>query len=502
MAGLPTIPLHPPHSKIRGVRYIVFIEAFGGCAMQIILLVLVILFSAPCAFAQGETKFLAFPFTCDVNQAGSFPRTDGVIHQILNYQKQRSLTVCSDGYAEFDGDSRGHEDCRPLTVFNFGIVCRGGNMSVPQVALRYHERFDYALSGSSLVMLFHPTYPASDRVTGRAVLPAGWGPLPLNPITWDGPPVPMPDIQRLASGPARMGSPPGPLQHIESAFHDAAPVPQIMLAALMLPSIVLALFGAFHNPAGFMHPHRPAFGAGLLMIGALLYFSMGDPNINAAATHQQALEAVRAADAAQAQLSQLIRVRNGTVEPVAVRDAGKLGSLLGPFLIPDTKNLATPSQVYAGVLIGVIVAFLLSIVSYSYAGYYYLFRRPPVVGAIRPALQSGTAIPRPEMRQAMRDAAAPPALAAADDAEIKHLHGLAHEVAADAVQREHNTGRSAAMPPADRIRDDPNPAQELRILRRTRVLIFLKEMILRRERALAAELDARRHPVPAGDGSS
>ena len=232
--------------------------------MPIIFFVLALLLAMPNATAQSETQFLPFPFVCDANRAGEFPTTDTVFHQILNPQKRQQVTVCSDGYAEFDGNSAGHDDCQRLNVFSFDIVCRGGVLSVPQVALQYHDRFfDYALSGQSLVMLFHPTYPASDRVVGRATLPAGWGPLPLNPLTWEPNHIPLLNVESLSRGQVPVvGVPPRPLQHIDNIFSDTAPIPQLVIAIFMLPSIVNGSVYRVWELHRARHSQRQGFAVG------------------------------------------------------------------------------------------------------------------------------------------------------------------------------------------------------------------------------------------------
>ena len=482
--------------------------------MPIILLVLAIMIAAPCANAQGETKFVSFPFFCDATAAGLFADSGsvrGVAHQVLNFSARRTVQLCENGDVAWDQEP---PICPPprfvprvhYEVWSGNVVCRGGIMSVAQISVHAPPPLDlvvpaarqYTLSGQSLVVTF-----TDSGVFHRNVFPPGWGPLPLGPLTWDLPPVPMPSMQALLSKEVPVtGTAPGPLRRIDSIFFDAAPLPQWSIAALMFASMVLASFGGFHNPGGFMHPQRKWFWAAVLLIGIGLWRSTIDPNLYAAQMHTVAQEQVRQIEADKNRVAQIIHVRNGYIEPLAANAVYELRSLLAVHQILDTSDLGQPSRLYNGTLIGAVVAFFVGIIDYSYAGYYYLFRKPPVVAAIRPALHSGEPIPRPAMREAMHAAAAPPVLAAVDDADIKHLHSLARDVAADAVEREHATGRSTALPLPDTIRDDPNPSQELRNSRRARVLIYLKDMILRRERALAAELDARRHPEPTGDGTS
>lgn len=466
----------------------------GGWSMPIILIILALVVAAPNASAQLGTRFLALPFLCDANAGGTFRPTEPTVHQILNYKPGRTLSACVNGHAAFNDEEVAprNVDCRPLTVFSFDIVCRGGIiMSVPQVAVRHQERFRYALSGQSLVMVFTPTYPASDRVIGRAVLPAGWGPLPLNPRLLDNPSAAPPNIPLLMARQVRVsGSPPGPLEHIRSVFRDAAPVPQLILAGLMLPSIVLAFIGAFHNPQGFMHPARWEFWLWLLLIGVGLWSSTTDPNIEAAATHRRATEAVRKIEVDQARLHQLIQIRNGYIEPLTVRASGELDGLLALHTIPDTNDLGQSSRAFNTGVIGFILVFLVSISSYTYAGFYYLFRKPAVVGIVGPALAAGDPVPHQQSLAAIRAAGNMPDLAAADDSDFRHLSHLADALADDVGRRGQVPGDAPVPPSIASLPQD-------RSIRRWRLLRYIMALIDRRDRSLAAELDAARHQKSA-----
>ncbi len=478
--------------------------------MPIILLVLAIVFAAPCASAQGETKFVALPFLCDANVPGLFSDSGsvrGVVHQVRNFSARRTAQLCENGDVAWAQEASicppPRFDPRPFyEVWSGDVVCRGGIMSVAQITVHAPPPLDrvvpaarqYTFSGQSLVV----TYTDSYRVFHRNVFPPGWGPLPLGPLSWDLPPVPMPSMQAMLSKEIPVtGSAPGPLQRIDSIFYDAAPIPQWSIAALVFTSMVLASFGAFHNPAGFMHPQRYGFWAGVLLIGIGLWRSTIDPNIYAAQMHALAQDQAHKIEADKNRVAHIVHVRNGYIEPMAANAVDQLHTLLAVHQIPDTSDLGQPSRIYNWTLISAVVAFLVAIINYSYAGYYYLFRKPPLVHAMRPALAAGTPISYYEVDQAFDTAMTAPLLAPVDDADMKHVGALARDVAADAVHREQRIGVVGPLTAPDPVRDDPSPPLALRISRRARLLNYLFVMIERRERALAAEIFAKNNPPSA-----
>ena len=445
--------------------------------------------------ARAQATFIGLRYICDVNASGPFQWVSSstgsypvAYHQVLNYHPFVQATFCRSGRVGLppDGCPGEFASVAAVTLWSLDIVCRGGVMSAAQVTV--HKPVnpvrlgDYALAGNSLVFTTR-TQPIT-----RYIIPAGYGALEPRDINN---PLEAIDARILNPQIQIQGTPPGQPTPVRNILFDTAPIPQIALALLVALYAGFVFIGSFHNKKSAFHPSRPLFPILILASLAGLYASAYDPAPDARDTYQRAQQMMQSINADRAKLATVLTVRNGLIEPFTQQQYFAALSLMSTHVIPDTTNFQSSTNIRVGISLVPFVVFLLCFVPYAYAGYYYLFRKPPSIGVITPALDAGTPMPVREAHASLMASVQPPPNEAADDSDMRHLSQLAATIAA--ATRRHAAAAASAVPTVSPpFLPDMESMPGARPVRRNRILGYLFQLLENRERTLALELDSAR----------